>query len=246
MVVGIIPARMASTRFPGKPLVKIQGHSMIEHVYRRSMMAKTIDKVYIATCDDEIANAAKGFNAEVIMTSTAHTRGTDRVAEAAEKVQADIIINIQGDEPFIDPDSLDASVALMENNEFQCLNWITPINEWGVFISQNTVKTVIDNDNKILYFSRQPIPSSCEGSLEKVFKQMGVYLFRKDFLLQYASWPETPLEIAEKVDMLRILEQGFSIKAFITKDMIGVDVPEDVSIVEELLVADTLCSEIFK
>jgi len=180
------------------------------------------------------------------MTSSAHTRCTDRVAEAAENIDADIVINIQGDEPLIDPEAIDESISIMKNNKFRCLNWITPIKEWEVFISQNTVKTAIGKDNKILYFSRQPIPTSGQENLKNAFKQMGVYIFRKQFLLQYSSWQEMPLEKAEKVDMLRILEHGFDIKAFITKDMIGVDTPEDLSLVEQILLEDPLHNKIFK
>jgi len=245
-VVGIIPARLASTRFPGKPLVKIHGKPMIEHVYRRVQCANLIDELYIATCDEEIAVETERFGGKAIMTSSAHTRCTDRAAEAAKKINADIVINIQGDEPLIDPDALDESISIMKNNNSQCLNWITPISKWEVFISRDTVKAVVDKDNKILYFSRQPIPNCGREDFKNAFKQMGVYVFRKQFLLQYASWREMPLEKAEKVDMLRILEHGFAIDAFITKDMIGVDTPQDLSLVEQALLEEPLYNRIFK
>lgn len=245
-VVAIIPARLASARFPNKPLVKIHGHSMIEHVYRRAECAALVDEIYIATCDEEIAVETKRFGGKVIMTSSSHSRGTDRVAEAAEKVEGDLIFNIQGDEPLIDPDSIDESIALMKNNGFPCLNWITPINDREAFLSKNIVKAVIDKNKRILYFSRQPIPSSREGGPNCAYKQLGAYLFRKDFLLQYAKWPERPLEQAEKVDMLRILEYGFAIEAFITKDLVGVDIPENLSLVERLLLKDPLHTSLFK
>lgn len=242
----IIPARMKSSRFYGKPIAKILGHPMVEHVYKRVQLAQHVDEVYVATCDREIAEVVEQFGGQVIMTSDKHVRGTDRVAEAALNIEADIILNAQGDEPLIDPDSINESITLMKNSGFQCLNWITPINDREVFLSQNIVKTVIDKDKKILYFSRQPIPSSCEGTPNCVYKQLGVYFFRKDFLLRYAKWPERPLEQAEKVDMLRILEYGFAIEAFIAKDLIGVDTPENLSLVEQLLLKDPLCNSLFK
>lgn len=246
-VVGIIPARLASTRFPNKPLAKILGHSMIEHVYRRAETAKYIDELYIATCDDEIAKKTREFGGKTIMTSSSHTRGTDRVAEAARKVKADIILNIQGDEPLVDPEALDGGIMEIKNkSDIQCVNLVTPINNWKFFIDHNIIKATLDKNNRILYFSRLPIPSSTKEDFKAAFKQIGIYIFRKEFLLQFSNWKETSLEMAEKIDMLRILEHGFPIGAFYTKDMVSVDTPEDLFFVEEILSKDPLYQRIFK
>ena len=247
MVVGIIPARMASTRFPGKPLAKIKGHSMIEHVYRRSLKAECIDEVYIATCDREIADEARAFGGKVIMTADTHTRGTDRVAEAARKVQAQIIINIQGDEPLVDPVSLEKAVTYMRSDSnIQAVNLVSQITDWDVFTSKDVVKTVTDKDNKVLYFSRQPVPACSKEDFKGALKQIGIYLFRKEFLLKFASWLETNLEIIEKVDMLRILENGDDVSAVEVKDMVSVDTKEDLVEAEKLMEKDPLFRELFK
>lgn len=246
-VVGIIPARLASTRFPGKPLAKILGKSMIEHVYRRAKLATLIDDFYIATCDKEIAEEAKRFGCKPVMTSPYHTRGTGRIAEAANKIESDIVINIQGDEPLINPEALDKSISIFKKNKkICCMNWISPIRDWDVFINQNIVKTAVDRNNKIMYFSRQAIPTSSPGNLDNAFKQMGVYIFRNELLLQYARWKEAPLEKLERVDMLRILEHGYLIEAFITNDMVGVDTKEDLIEVEKILKNDLLYRRIFE
>ncbi len=246
IVVAIIPARLASTRFPNKPLAKIHGYSMIEHVYRRTRCAKTIDEVYIATCDDKIAHLVQRFGGEVIMTADTHTRGTDRVAEAATKVNAEIILNVQGDEPLVGPESLDAAVSYMKmHQDLQCINLVSHIKDWDVFIDQDVIKTVVDQNNNVLYFSRQPIPTSKKNDFGDALKQIGIYLFRKPFLLQFTSWQESPLEKEEKIDMLRILEKGVRIVAFQTKDMVSVDNPRDLAVVEKLLLEDPLYHKLF-
>jgi len=245
--IGIIPARLASTRFPRKPLAKILGRPMIEHVFRRAEQAKLINDLYIATCDREIALAAESFGCKAIMTSDAHVRGTDRVAEAAEKIEADIILNIQGDEPLLDPESLDAAISVMINNKnVHCMNLISTIKDWKFFIDPNVIKTVIDENNKVLYFSRQPIPTVSQDEFKAAFKQIGIYIFRKEFLLKFSRWQETPLEKIEKIDMLRILERGFSVEAFHAKDMISVDTTVDLALAEQMLLKDPLTPQIFK
>ncbi len=246
-VAGIIPARLASSRFPGKPLAKILGKTMIEHVYRRAKLAGSIDELYIATCDREIAEEADKFGCKYIMTSPAHTRGTGRIAEASQQIEADIILNIQGDEPLINPEALDKSISIFKKNKkICCMNWISPIRDWDIFVKQNIVKTAVDRNNKIMYFSRQAIPTSSPGSLNNAFKQMGVYIFRNELLLQYARWNEAPLEKLERVDMLRILEHGYPIEAFITNDMVGVDTKEDLIEVEKILKKDLIYRRIFE
>lgn len=245
-VVAVIPARLASTRFPGKPLAKIHGRSMIEHVYRRVQCATLVDEIYLATCDKEISNEVNKFKGNVVMTSSIHKTGTSRVAEAVEKIEADIVINVQGDEPTVDPKVLDEAITFIQKSkDIQCLNLAAPIEDWNVYISQNVVKMTIDKNNKILYFSRQPIPAQTQQNFKKAFKQIGIYLIHKELLLQFSRWDETPLEKIEQVEMLRILENGFSVYAFISKDMIGVDTPEELSLVEQKLLDDPLYHQLF-
>ncbi|MFH2058515.1 MAG: 3-deoxy-manno-octulosonate cytidylyltransferase [Pseudomonadota bacterium] len=245
-VVGIIPARMNSTRLPNKPLAKIWGKSMIEHVYKRTKCAELIDDVFIATCDEEIAIETEKFGGKYIMTSDRHTRGTDRVAEAAESIEADYIFNIQGDEPLVDPKVLDAVITqILEDKTIKCINLVSLIKDWQVFCDFNVVKAVVNQKNEALYFSRQPIPTTSEQKFISGLKQIGIYIFQKQFLLDYISWDETPLEQSEMVDMMRILEKGFTINTFLSKDMVSVDTSEDLTYVTQLLKDDELCKDLF-
>jgi len=237
-MVCIIPARMGSTRFPGKPLAPICGRPMIEHVYRRCRMNPSLDAVYVATCDREIAEATEAFGGAAIMTSSSHQRASDRVAEAAERMNADVIIMVQGDEPMIHPTMIDTAVQpLRDNPSVVCTNLAAPIRSLEEMNDLNTIKIVTARDGSALYFSRQPIPS---GSSEGL-KQVCVIPFRRDFLLQYARLEPTPLEIAESVDMLRILEHGFPVRIVPTTYVThAVDTPADLKVVERLLAADSL------
>jgi 3-deoxy-manno-octulosonate cytidylyltransferase (CMP-KDO synthetase) len=220
---------------------------MIEHVFRRVQCAKGINEIYVATCDEEIADQVKKFGGKSIMTSASHTRGTDRVAEAARKIDSDIIINVQGDEPTVDPSTLDAAISYFrEKSGIKCLNLTAPIQEWRVFTDENVVKTIIDRESKVLYFSRQPIPTQMQKDFRGALKQIGIYLIDKDLLRKFSRWRESPLEMTERVDMLRILENGFSIHAFRSKDMISVDTYEDLSAVERALAHDPLYHQLFK
>lgn len=245
-VAAIIPARMASTRFPGKPLALINGRPMIEHVYRRVCCSRIIDGVYVATCDMEIDREVLGFGGKAVMTSMLHKRGTDRVAEAARGIDADVVINIQGDEPMVDPVMLDEAAAFMlRRDEIRCMNLITPINDSRSFASRDVVKAAVGKSGRILYFSRQPIPT-CKGEdMGMAFKQIGIYLVRRDLLMDFPGWQESPLEEAEQVDMLRFLENGAPVHAYLSKDMIGVDTPGDVAIVQRALMKDPLYLRLF-
>ena len=245
-VTAIIPARMGSTRYPGKPLAKILGYPMIEHVYRRLKTSSNIAEIIVATCDREIQEVAQGFGARVIMTSDKHTRGTDRVEEAAGNIEADVVINVQGDEPLVDPESIDKAIIRMKNDQsVTCINLLSVIKDWDIFVSRDVVKTVVDKNNEVLYFSRQPIPTQTKEKFRQALKQIGIYLFRKDFLLEFNSWPETPLEKAEGVDMMRLLENKHPIATFISKDMISVDTPEDLKSAEKLIHEDQLFKKVF-
>ncbi len=242
----IVPARMGSTRFPGKPIAKIFGHTMLEHVFRRLKTSKYVTQIVIATCDEEIKRVCISFGASVIMTSPTHVRGTDRVAEAAKSVQADIIINVQGDEPLVDPASLDDAIAFMiKDPQLSCVNLVSKITDWDIFTSKDVVKTVMDQKHRVLYFSRLPIPTQTKEKFHGAFKQIGIYLFKKDFLLQFSSWAQTPLEEIEAVDMMRILERGFPIQGFLSHDSISVDTPADLAYAEGIIRKDPLYQKVF-
>lgn len=240
---GVIPARMGSSRYPGKPLERISGHPMIWHIWKRCVLSKALDTVVVATCDEEIRRAAEGFGATVVMTSDRHTRANDRVAEAAQHFPGDIVINIQGDEPLVHPQLLRDVVARFEGRpDVLCLNPIAPIDDPEDLDSPNTVKVVCDLAGKVLYFSRYPIPSDwINRRAEPVYRQVPILAFRRDFLFELSTLEEGPLEKQESVDLLRALEHGRPIHAFRTQyQTIGVDVPADVPRVERFLEQDPI------
>jgi 3-deoxy-manno-octulosonate cytidylyltransferase (CMP-KDO synthetase) len=237
-IVAVIPARMASSRFPGKPLAKLHGLPMIEHVFQRVQLCSQLDEVYVATCDKEIQDVAKGFHAKVIMTSAAHERATDRVAEAAEKLEAEIIVMIQGDEPMITPAMIDtALVAIRSESSVSCVNLIRVIETEHEFIDSNTIKVVADSKNNALYFSRSPIPNvNFEQTTTRPFKQVCVIPFRRECLRDFARLPPMPLETAESIDMLRLLEHGRAVRLVETDAPThSVDTTADLQAVETML-----------
>lgn len=242
----IIPARMAATRFPNKPLALIAGLPMIEHVRRRCEMADLVDEVHIATCDQEIIAAVREFGGKAIMTAPTHERCTDRVAEASAHIDADIIINVQGDEPLVPPSVLDLlAKQFQQEPELECVNLVSPIFTKDAFHNKNVVKTVLDLKGNILYLSREPIPNrtKLDPTVHEpiAIKQLGIIAFRRKTLMEFYKLPPTPLEKAESVDMLRFLENGRSIRAVVTTiETQGVDIPADVTVVEKLLKTDKL------
>ena len=236
--VGVIPARMGSTRFPNKPLIPIDGRPMIWHTWRRSQLSGVLDTLVIATCDDAIREVAEAFGAHVVMTSDRHTRSGDRVAEAVRHLPGDIILNIQGDEPLVHPELVRDVVAQFDGRpEVQCVNPIAPIVDEEDIDSPNTVKVVADASGRALYFSRYPIPSDrVQGRTEPVYRQVPILAFRRQFLFDLAALPEMPLEKQESVDLLRALEHGLPIHVLKTEfQTVGVDVPDDVRRVERIL-----------
>jgi len=235
-VVAVIPVRLGSSRFPGKPLAPLHGLPMLEHVYRRAQLCDQLDEVYVATCDEEIRIAARGFGAAVIMTSPTHERATDRVAEAAERFQADIIVMIQGDEPMITPEMIAASLApLRSDRSIGCVNMVHRISSQREILDPNTIKVVADLNDNALYFSRSPIPKA------EIFKQVCVIPFRRECLLEFARLTPTPLERSESIDMLRLLEHGRSVRLVETHVTThAVDTPEDLHLVETLMNDDQL------
>ena len=237
-IIGIIPARMGSSRFPGKPLKKLCGMPMIEHVYKRSAMSKKLNELYVATCDEEIFNCVESFGGKAIMTSSTHQRCTERVAEACKNINsyADIVVNIQGDEPLLFPEMIDLAIQpLIENEDIHCSNLISPIENDREWEDPNEVKVVKDLQNHAIYFSREPIPSRKKAADDFVkYKQVCIIPFRREFLLKFVTLEPTPLEMVESIDMVRILEHGYKIKLIETDvDTIGVDTPEDLEKVKQ-------------
>ena len=247
--IAIIPARMGSSRFPGKPLAKICGVPMIEHVYRRCAMARDLQGVYIATCDEEIREAVAGFGGKAIMTSDKHERASDRVAEAmlqAEKIlgkRADIVVMVQGDEPMVTPKMIDEAVGpLQKDKNILVSNLMALIRSQEEQDDPNTIKVVADHDHFALYFSREPIPHRGRSKEPvSMFKQVCIIPFARDFLLKFNRLSQTPLEIAESVDMLRVLEHGEKVQMVLTKfETYSVDTPEDLQRVEKYFQKDKL------
>ena len=241
-VIGVIPARMGSSRFPGKPLALIHGMPMIEHVYKRSAMSESLDELYVATCDKEIYDAVEQFGGDAIMTDVCHERCTDRLAESVNDMDLDIVVIIQGDEPLVYLDMIDQAVkAIAEDDSIVCVNLMSEMENDADFNDPNEVKVVVDNENNALYFSREPIPSNKKyESTYARYKQVCIMPFRKDFLVKYNNLKPTPLEIIESVDMLRILEHGYKVKMVHTdKKTFSVDTPEDLAKVELVMTEDS-------
>jgi 3-deoxy-manno-octulosonate cytidylyltransferase (CMP-KDO synthetase) len=229
---------MASSRFPGKPLARLHGLPMIEHVFRRVKLCSQLDEVYVATCDEEIRDVAEGFGANVIMTSAAHERATDRVAEAVKHFPADIIVMIQGDEPMITPEMIQTALDPFQSDASTCcVNLIHPITSQQEFVDPNTIKVVADLNGNALYFSRSPIPhGNFEQTTMKIFKQVCVIPFTRQCLEDFSRLPSTPLERAESIDMLRLLEHGRSVRLVETLVAThAVDTPADLQLVETLM-----------
>jgi 3-deoxy-manno-octulosonate cytidylyltransferase (CMP-KDO synthetase) len=245
-IVAYIPVRMAASRFPGKPLADILGLPMVEHVRRRVARCKLVDEIVIATCDEEIRERMVGFGARVVMTSHRHERCTDRIAEAAREVPAEIAINVQGDEPFVDPESLDKLVAPLLHDAagaLPCTNLMSPITSLTAWRDPNVVKTVVDPRLRALYFSREPIPSMAKAGGKEFarYRQLGIIAFRGPFLQEFTQLPPTPLEQVESVDMMRAVEHGYPVQmVVVTGPSIGVDTPADLERAREMMRADAL------
>ena len=239
-VLVVIPARYASTRFPGKPLAPIAGKPMIQHVVERVRLASLPSRVIVATEDDRIKSAVEAFGAEAILTRPDHRTGTDRIAEVATHIPADIYINVQGDEPLIDPGTVDAVAAAMaEDDAIQLATPCAAITVPGEIMDPNVVKVVLDFDSNALYFSRAPIPWVRDRDAPvhaQHMKHLGLYAFRRAALLDFATLPLGDLERVEQLEQLRWMENGYKIRVAETShDSVSVDVPEDVARVDELI-----------
>jgi 3-deoxy-manno-octulosonate cytidylyltransferase (CMP-KDO synthetase) len=239
-VVVVIPARYGSTRLPGKPLVSLVGKTMIQRVHDRAKLAERVARVIVATDDDRIVKAVQEFGGEARMTRHDHRTGTERVAEVAAHETGDIFVNVQGDEPLLDPVALDTAVgALLEEPQAAIATVATPIRTPGDIMDPNVCKVVLDFDENALYFSRAPIPwvRDTAGHVQaRHLKHLGLYVFRRDALLEYPTLPQGDLEKFEQLEQLRWLENGWKIRvAQVEHDAVSVDVPEDITRVEKLL-----------
>jgi 3-deoxy-manno-octulosonate cytidylyltransferase (CMP-KDO synthetase) len=245
-VVAIIPARYGSTRLPAKPLVDLCGKPMIQRVYERTSKASHVDKVIVATDHEEIVRVVKNFGGDVMMTPADLRSGTDRVAFVAKSLaEAEIVVNVQGDEPLIEPQMIDRTIEpLLKDRSITTGTPVKKITDGDDLLNPGIVKVVLDKDGFALYFSRSPIPFARDRgepgqwvNQHTYYKHIGLYVFRKDFLLKYATWSETPLERMEKLEQLRILENGYRIKAVVTEfDSIPIDTQDDVDKVRAKLV----------
>jgi 3-deoxy-manno-octulosonate cytidylyltransferase (CMP-KDO synthetase) len=252
-VVAIIPARYAATRLPGKPLVEIAGRPMILPVVERALAAPSINRVIVATDDERVLRAVIASGAAAVMTSPAHRTGTDRLAEVASGLAAEIVVNVQGDEPLIEPATIEAAVApLIADPALVMSTTCEPIESVADALNPNVVKVVTDGEGFALYFSRHPIPfpraeTLAHGSVEAALrarpellkllaKHTGLYAYRRDFLLTFARLAPRPLEGAESLEQLRALEHGYRIKVVqVEHAAIGVDTPEDLERVRRII-----------
>ncbi len=240
-ILGVIPARFSSSRFPGKALVSIVGKPMIQHVWERALQARYLTNVVVATDDDRIAQAARAFGAIVRMTRSDHFSGTDRVAEVASADPASVVVNIQGDEPLIDPAAIDAAVlALLDNPDIPMATLKRRIDNPADYENPNVVKVVTDRLSNAIYFSRCMIPFH-RGPFHRgakdhatYYQHIGLYVYQRDFLLRYSDLPVGPLETAECLEQLRALENGYKIRVAETEyNSLGVDTPEDLARLRE-------------
>ncbi len=248
-VAAVIPARMQSTRLPGKPLLRIAGVPMILRVLERARSCPELDRVIVATDSEEILRVVESSGAEAWLTSALHRTGSDRVAEVAEKLSEDLILNLQGDEPLLPPSTIGALVKFaLACLDLKVASAMVPLIHEADIVNPNIVKVVADSRGNALYFSRYPIPYrkdepldlavglSSKRSLTGYFKHIGIYLYKREFLLEYVRLAPTPLELSESLEQLRVLEHGFPIHMVcVEHDSVSVDTPEDALLVESII-----------
>ncbi len=228
-IIAVIPARYGSSRFPGKVLAEIWGKPLIYYTYRQATKATLVDEVLVATDNERVFCAVEEFGGKVVMTSPYHNTGTDRVAEVASRIEAHIIVNVQGDEPGIHPESIDAAISpLLEDKDIDVTNLMAPIRNPEDLVDAMVVKVAKDVNDFFLFLTRSPIPYPKSSHGYHAFRQLGVYAFRRKFLLKYAQMPQTPLEMVEGIEFMRILENGYRVKGVLTElESFDVDTPED-------------------
>ena len=240
-ILGVIPARFASSRFPGKALAFLAGRPMLQHVYERARLARYLDDVVVATDDERIAQCVRSFAGRVRMTRADHPSGTDRLAEIASAEPASIYVNIQGDEPLIDPEAIDAAILAVHGDESISMGTLKKsIVDPTDIVNTNVVKVITNLANDAIYFSRCPIPYERDGrsGVPLYWKHVGLYVYRRDFLLSYPDLQVGPLEQAERLEQLRALENGYRIRVVETEyESLGVDTPDDLERVNQLFVA---------
>jgi 3-deoxy-manno-octulosonate cytidylyltransferase (CMP-KDO synthetase) len=242
-VVAVIPARYASTRLPAKPLADIAGRPMIEHVYRRAAEARSVDAVVVATDDERIAAAVERFGGTVRMTHAGHRTGTDRIAEIARDLPCDILVNVQGDLPLVEPGMIDEVVNALKADATVGMSTVCRrVTDPADYENPNVAKVVVNRSGNAMYFSRAPIPFFQQGPPKggpyMPMKHFGMYGYRRDFLIELAALPQTDLEQAESLEQLRVLEHGFNIRVVETQyDSVEVNTPEDLERVRRLLAA---------
>ncbi len=251
-IIAVIPARMGSTRFPGKPMALIHGIPMIGHVYQRTKMCEQVSETYVATCDAEIFNYITSIGGNAVMTANTHERCTDRTAEAMLKIEEetgkkiDIVVMVQGDEPMVTPEMIKQSITpILQDSSINAVNLMARMKTIAEFEDPNEVKVVVGLDGNALYFSREPVPSRKKGVTDvPMLKQVCIIPFRRDYLLKFNSMPETPLERIESVDMMRILENGEQVHMAMTDaETLSVDTPEDLVKVQDYMDKDELMKQ---
>jgi 3-deoxy-manno-octulosonate cytidylyltransferase (CMP-KDO synthetase) len=233
----IIPARYSSSRLPGKPLKDICGKTMVQRVYEQVKKVDLVDKVIVATDDQRIFDEVKSFNGNVIMTSKDHKTGTDRLAEVAAKIETDIIVNVQGDEPLINPSVIKLAIEpLLLDDSLKMSTLKHLIKDEEEINNPNVVKVITDKNNNAIYFSRSKIPYARNSKKFNYYKHIGLYVYRSEFLLKFAEMKSTPLEIQESLEQLRVIENGYKIKVIETEyDSIGVDTEKELNKVRNIL-----------
>lgn len=237
-IIGVIPARYKSTRFPGKPLVSICGKPMIYWVYQQAEKVKEFDSVYIATDDERIKSVCEEHNMKVIMTSDTHKTGSDRVAEVAAKVDGDLFVNVQGDEPVIHPEMIRQVISIfLEDDSVYFGSLKKEITDPEEIQAYSTVKVVTDDNGDAMYFSRSVIPSNCkDGQLARVFRHVGIYAYKREFLKTFSELEQSELELGEGIEPLRAMQNGYKMRLKETEySSIGVDLPEHVEKVERII-----------
>lgn len=240
MITVVIPARMASSRYPGKPLVDILGLPMVEHVRRRSLLARGVGLVAVATCDESIKAIVEFYGGRAVMTKDTHERCTDRVEEAMTTLPGDIVVMVQGDEPLVNPEAISqVAQPLLDDQSLDVVNLLSPLESSDDYANPNIVKAVCDRRGNVIYLTRAAVPNFRHAVDVPVYRQTGIMGFRASFLPEFSALSETALEVAESVDMLRLLEHGVRIRGVVAGYItIGVDKPDDVESVESLLRQD--------
>jgi len=245
-ILAVIPARMGSSRFPGKPMAKILGKPMIGHVYERVSRSALLSMTVVATCDREIYDYVRSIGGNAVMTADSHERASDRCAEALLTLEAennyryDIVVMVQGDEPMTHPEMINEAVQpILNDSSIKVVNLLGTIKDTAEFEDRNCIKVVCDVNSDALYFSREPIPTRSKFDDVPISKQVCIIPFTRDFLIEYTKLPPTPLEEAESVDMMRVLEYGMKVRMARTiHDSYAVDVPEDLVRVEKIMATD--------